>query len=85
MNVDKTLRQLYDEKKRLDRIISRLESRLANISQTTERSTRGRKSMSPEERLLVSARMTRYWAARRAKSASAGAGDPAGPPEGISA
>jgi|ERR1051326_8201693 hypothetical protein len=67
MDVNKALRELYDEKKRLDRAIARIEARLATVSEAPKRSTRGRKSMSPEERLRVSARMTAYWAARRAQ------------------
>ena len=67
MDVDKALRELYDERKRLDRAISRIESRLAMLSDQPKRSTRGRKSMGAEERLKVSARMTAYWASRRAQ------------------
>lgn len=67
MDLDKALRDLYEEKKHLDRAIARLEARLASLDGTRRRSTRGRKGMGPEERLKVSARMTAYWAARRAK------------------
>ena len=70
MDLDKTLRELYEEKKRLDRAIARLEERRAE-QQQPKRSTRGRKSMGPEERLQVSARMAAYWAARRAGLAAA--------------
>jgi hypothetical protein len=65
MDLNKALRELYEEKVRLDRAIARAESRLAALSKPQQRSKRGRKSMSPEERLQVSARMTAYWAARR--------------------
>ena len=68
MDLDKALRDLYEEKKHLDRAIARLEERQAYLDGTPRRSTRGRKGMGPEERLKVSARMTAYWAARRAKS-----------------
>lgn len=67
MDLNKALRELYEEKRRLDRAIARAESQLAALSQTAPRSRRGRKNMSPEERKQVSARMTAYWAARRAK------------------
>ena len=67
MDLDKVLRDLYLEKKRLDRAIVRLEARLALLS-GLPRSRRGRKSMNGEERLQVSRRMSAYWAARRARS-----------------
>jgi hypothetical protein len=70
MDLNKALRELYEEKRRLDRAIARAEAKLAALSQPEQRSRRsrrGRKSMSPEERQQVSARMTAYWAARRAK------------------
>jgi hypothetical protein len=67
MDVDKALHQLYEEKKRLDQMIHLIEARLRMISsRPTARSRRGRRSMSPEERLKVSQRMSQYWAARRA-------------------
>jgi len=67
MDLEKALRELYSEKKRIDRAIARLESRLATMSGTPSRSRRGRHAMGADERLQVSARMTAYWAARRAK------------------
>lgn len=67
MDLEKALRELYSEKKRIDRAIARLESRLATMSGTRSRSRRGRHGMDADERLQVSARMTAYWAARRAK------------------
>ena len=67
MDLSKALQELYREKERLDRAIARIESRIAVTSAPTKRSTRGRKSMSEEERLQVSARMTAYWTARRAQ------------------
>ena len=68
MDLDKALRDLYVEKKRLDRAIARMEARLALLS-GLPRSRRGRKTMNAEERLEVSRRMSAYWAARRARSA----------------
>ena len=72
MDLDKALRELYEEKKRIERAIARLEMRLASMSGMGQKSKRGRKGMSGEERLKVSARMTAYWAARRARAASDG-------------
>jgi hypothetical protein len=68
MDVNKALRELHEEKKRLDIIIATLESRQRNGSHARSR-RRGRKSMSPEERLEVSKRMAKYWEARRAAAA----------------
>lgn len=67
MDVNKALRDLYEEKKRLDAAIAALEEHLAAISGSTAQGRRGRKSMNPEERLEVSRRMTKYWATRRAQ------------------
>ena len=68
MDLYKALSELYEEKKRLDRAIKRVEYRLAMLSEAPQRSKRGRKYMSTEERRQVSERMTAYWAARRARS-----------------
>ena len=65
MDVHKALRELYEEKKRLDAAISLLESRLRRESRSDIR--RGRKKMSPEERMQVSKRMSQYWEGRRAQ------------------
>jgi hypothetical protein len=76
MDVDKTLRGLYEEKRRLDAVIASLE---ANSGAQAARSAkrRGRKSMSPQERLRVSRRMKRYWENRRAQMrANAAAAEP---------
>jgi hypothetical protein len=69
MDVDKTLRELHEEKRRLDITIAALEARVGNGSRAKGR-RRGRKSMSPEERLVVSRRMSKYWEARRASATS---------------
>jgi hypothetical protein len=66
MDVHKTLRELYEEKKRLDATIAGLERRLRKKPQAGAR--RGRKSMSVEERREVSRRMSLYWEARRAQA-----------------
>src|SRR4029077_9779734 len=66
MDVIKTLRGLYEEKRRLDAVIASLE---ANLDARPPKSAgrRGRKSMSPLERSKVSRRMKRYWENRRAQ------------------
>jgi hypothetical protein len=69
MDIVKALRELYTEKKRLDAAIAALEARIraANNGKGAKpaKGRRGRKSMSAEERLEVSRRMTLYWEARR--------------------
>ena len=68
MDVDKALRELYTEKKRLDRSIEALEDSIkVLVGRAPDRTRRGRKGMGPEERLKVSKRMSAYWAARRAQ------------------
>ena len=67
MDVDKALRELYAEKKRLDRAITALEKSLKVFAGKSPGTRRGRKGMGPEERLKVSQRMSAYWAARRAQ------------------
>ena len=68
MNINKAIRELYDEKKRLDQVIASLEEMQSNAAapQTAppERK-RGRKSMDVRARQEVSERMKQYWAARR--------------------
>lgn len=71
MDIVKALRELYNEKKRLDVAIASLEARLkaaqtGSATKTVKR-RRGRKGMSAAERLEVSKRMTLYWEARRAQ------------------
>ena len=77
MDLLKTIQELYEERKRLDGAIAALESVLeanANSPNSDPPSRRGRKSMSREERLKVSERMRKYWAARRKKAAMAARG-----------
>jgi len=68
LDLYKTIRDLLDERKRLDAIIARLEG-VQRIER--ERSTqqppkrRGRKKMSEAERKEVSERMRKYWEGRR--------------------
>jgi hypothetical protein len=66
MDLLKTIAELHEEKKQLDRVIAALEGFDSQQSgQAPGRRRRGRKSMSAEERLEVSARLKRYWAQKR--------------------
>jgi len=68
MDIVKALRELHNEKKRLDATIASLEARLkAARTGSAAKRRRGRKSMSAAERLEVSKRMTLYWETRRAQ------------------
>ena len=71
MDVHKTLRELYEEKRRLDLVIASLEARLQLMQRKSARSRRGRKGMSDEERKRVSLRMVKYWEDRKAQAAKA--------------
>ena len=86
MDLYKAIRELVEEKKRIDRIIASLEAMLARGKVGTQGKgivkdppkRRGRKSMSPEERREVSERMARFWAEKRAqKSGQHNAGEAA--------
>ena len=69
MDLYRTIQDLYEEKDKLERVISSLEElqRTAVIAGVPlpPPKRRGRKSMAPDERLEVSERMKRYWEARR--------------------
>ena len=68
MNINKTIRELVEEKKRLDRVIGTLEEmqRTGPVEITAlSQKKRGRKSMDGQARRQVSERMKRYWEARR--------------------
>jgi len=69
MDLLKAIRDLYEEKNRLDAVIASLELMVAaearNPARPPATKRRGRKSMSREERQIVSERMKKYWAARR--------------------
>jgi len=67
MDVHKTLRELYEEKRRLDEAIDRLERRLLGVAGKKAPGRRGRKTMGDAERAEVSRRMRAYWEARRAQ------------------
>ena len=69
MDLYKALQDLYAEKEKLERAIASLEAlrrvggEMPPLPSIAKR--RGRKSMNPEERAEVSARMKKYWASRR--------------------
>jgi hypothetical protein len=72
MDIVKALRELHDEKKRLDAAIASLEAR-SKAARTGSvikpaKGRRGRQNMSAAERLEVSKRMKLYWEARRTQS-----------------
>lgn len=67
MDLQKAIRDLYEEKERLDGVIASLEQYLKTNGAGAVKRKRGRKSMGPEERQEVSARMRSYWASRRAE------------------
>lgn len=66
MDVNKALHELYEEKKRLDATIAALEAQVRRRLLPASNSRRGRKTMSAEERLEVSRRMSKYWESRKA-------------------
>ena len=69
MDLHKAIQDLYAEKEKLERVIASLEElqRSAGSLPVPPKPAkrRGRKSMSPSERLEVSERMRKYWASRR--------------------
>ena len=67
MDLNKALHELYEERKRVERAIHALESGRMASSRAMTAHRRGRRTMSPEERLEVSRRMTEYWRNRRAR------------------
>jgi hypothetical protein len=67
MDVRETIHLLKIEKERLEHAIALLEELQGGGGHLPEITPkrRGRKSMSPEERMEVSARMKKHWASRR--------------------
>jgi hypothetical protein len=65
MDLYKTIRDLQDEKRRLDVLVSMLEGMLVRPSSAAAPKRRGRKSMGEAERREVSTRMKAYWDARK--------------------
>jgi len=73
MDVFHAIRELTEERDRLDALIAILEAHLEIDSSSNSgpaKSKRGRKAMNSAERLKVSERMRRYWATRRENSTS---------------
>jgi len=64
MDLVKAIQELSAQKKQLDAAIATLEG-LMGATPVKADKKRGRKQMSPEERRIVSARMSKYWASRR--------------------
>ena len=62
----KVIEELRHEKEMVQQAIASLE-KLQKTSSVLQKKRRGRKSMSPQERREVSARMRKYWASRLAK------------------
>lgn len=72
MDLVKAIRELYEEKERLENAIISLEQYVrTKENRSAKASKRGRRSMSSEERQEVSERMRTYWAERRGRT-----GDP---------
>ena len=73
MDIYGAIKELEAEKKRLDGVISSLETFIAEgaigeiLQGPKPRRPRGRKIMTPEERRNVSERMRKYWAVKRSK------------------
>jgi hypothetical protein len=82
MDLYKAIRELYEEKRRLDQVIASLEA-LQEVDGKSETPAapkrRGRKSMSPEEKKEVSERMKGYWANRKGSGNNAGDGSSSEP------
>ena len=73
MDIYRAIRELEQEKQRLDGVISSLEALIAAEGEAVAapeekpKKRRGRKEMTPADRQAVSERMRKYWEARRAK------------------
>ena len=80
MDVNKTLQELYEERRQLDMAIAALEARREALAKIASTPRRGRKTMSEEERRAVSIRMAKYWEARKAAQSSA---EPTPEPAGV--
>jgi hypothetical protein len=66
VDLDYVISGLRQQRDKLTAAISQLEElQRGSISANGFPKRRGRKSMKPEERLIVSERMKRYWAERR--------------------
>jgi len=71
MDLNKIIRELQEERSKLDQIVSSLEQLQLNTRTNSENiqasadSRRGRRSMDAQAREEVSKRMKKYWANRR--------------------
>jgi hypothetical protein len=67
MDLEKAIRDLLAERDRISGIIAQLElmQKRETASPVRTQKQRGRKSMSDEERAIVSNRMRQYWESRR--------------------
>jgi hypothetical protein len=70
MDVNKTLQELYEERRRLDLAIAALEARRDALAKIALTPRRERKPMTEEQRQARSIRMSKYWEARRAAQAT---------------
>lgn len=71
MDIDFVIRQLREERKRLDGIIETLERLGPEGQAPTKPKRRGRKSMDEKGRQEVSKRMKQYWERRRQRERGA--------------
>ena len=70
MDLQKIIRELQEERKKLDQIVASLEQlKVTSHPGPVLETRRGRKSMDAKARLEVSLRMKRYWDKRRKASA----------------
>jgi len=71
MDLNKAIRELHEELKKLNEVIAALEQ-FQDTGTMPQPRRRGRKSMDPEERKIVAQRMKTYWAAQRQKKIAEG-------------
>ena len=73
MDLEKAISSLLAERKRISAIIKQLEllQQHPGAPPVRQKQPRGRKSMSEEERAIVSARMREYWGSRRKEKETA--------------
>ena len=72
MELAEIIQFLHKEKRHVEKLIAAFEElEILRNSDGEVRGRRGRKSMNAEERRLVSERMAKYWADRKAKQAEA--------------
>lgn len=81
MDLNQVIQELLKERNRLDALIKTLEKGLDPSPAKGQRSTRGRKSMSSDERAQVAERMRRYWAGRKGTPAPSAPSEAADQPE----